>query len=431
MIYWSEIVRLFEGGFAVDGWKVYPCSKKGFGAGLIENEVDKILYVITGSDSESRPLPLKRIKRVGESFSTFRGKKMNVVIFIGRLFSEQARNAVEDGGIKNMALLELGLLETRPSPKRGLEVFAPPALKRDFLVLKLKEFLRNLLSELGFKKRRPQEPLKTFPPFQKMKGIRQEILSGKVPTLRHDIPFVCASDISEQYYCEMKVELRYRLGERPSELMETGVEAHKDLLKEAEKAQHLEVWGVIASGEGLFANTLTLAEYNGIPIPGRPDWIYFRDRRPILVFEYKFRTGRIRPYSSDHVQAGIYSWILKELGFDITELKYALVISPQLCKGCEKMRGIHKFILDMNARGVNMMKICECAKVRGREPWGYIYSPDYSEIEEELRWALEYWRSERNPIPTSNRNKCKKCGHRNECPALKVAGNAQTSGSPK
>jgi len=700
MMYWSEMVRLFERDFIADGWKVHPCSKKGFGAGLIENKVDKVFYVITGSDSESRPLSLKRIERVRDSFSAYKGKKINMVVFIGRFFSEGARKAVEDGVVRNTALLELGLLRKRPSPRLGVKVFAPEALKNDFLILKLKGFLGRLPSKLRIGRRPlrgvargergrefrmwqgrrttltgiplisrvrcqvlrglgirtpsdilstdpsklssnerirkcdgafpsqiplianyarsmmenevivsgvdeafvsladselyfldleycPETPIflyglmdsegnvtqifvdnhteerkaleeflsligekkpvfvtyaskgadepvlrksiekfhlspdpleraqfydlyhnliftrsaskqriflpikpiteksvsdylgyreprglrihdglqalqaytdylrgrdekikdqlilynrsdlerikliyeklrdlfarafETFPPFQKMESIRQEILSGKVPKLRNDISLVCVSDISGQYYCEMKVELRNRLGERPSELMEVGVEAHTDLLKEAEKAQHREVWGAIASGESLFVSTLILAEYDGIPIPGRPDWIYFRDRRPILVFEYKFRAGRIRPYSHDHVQAGVYSWILKELGFDITGLKYALVIAPGLCKGCEKMRRIHKLIVRMDGMGVSRTQICECTKVQGREPWVYICSPDYAKINEELGWALGYWRGERNPIPTSKRNKCKKCGYRNECSALK------------
>jgi len=73
----------------VKGWKVYPSSKKGFGSSLIENEIDNIFYVITGSDSEYKPISLKRIENVKMSFRFYRGKKIDVLIFVGRLFSEE------------------------------------------------------------------------------------------------------------------------------------------------------------------------------------------------------------------------------------------------------------------------------------------------------------------------------------------------------
>jgi len=138
------MVRLFEKSFAADGWKVYPCSKGGFGACLIENRVDGLFYVITGSDSESSPLSLKRVKRVRDSFSVYKGKKIDVVVFIGRLFSEKAKKAAKDEVIGKTVLLELGPFETHTAT----QIFASSALKGDFLVLKLEEFILELYEDL-------------------------------------------------------------------------------------------------------------------------------------------------------------------------------------------------------------------------------------------------------------------------------------------
>lgn len=139
---WSELIRLFERSFVVRGWRVYPCSKKGYGACLIENEVDGIFYVIVGSDSEYKPLSLKRVERIRNSFSVYRGKEISVLIFVGKLFSEVAKKTAENGIIENMVLLELGQLNTSPT---SLNVFASSVLMRDFLVLKLTDFVRKTL----------------------------------------------------------------------------------------------------------------------------------------------------------------------------------------------------------------------------------------------------------------------------------------------
>lgn len=146
-ISWSELIRLFERSFVVKGWRVYPCSRKGYGACLIENEVDRIFYVIVGSDSEYKPLSLKRVEKIRSSFSVYKGKEINILIFIGKLFSEVAKKTAENGIIENMVLLELGQWNTLPTPPH---VYAASILMRDFLVLKLADFMRKTLP--SFKK---------------------------------------------------------------------------------------------------------------------------------------------------------------------------------------------------------------------------------------------------------------------------------------
>ncbi len=165
---WSELVRLFEKSFDVEGWRVHPCSRKGFGACLIENEIDKIIYVIVGSDSEYKPLSFKRVERTRNSFSVYKGKKINIVVFIGKLFSEEAREKVGNGAIENIVLLELGQLKTHTAAQN---VFAPSSLMKDFLVLKLEKFIRKTLP--SFNKRVVESTLSVrIEPCENLKIVR-------------------------------------------------------------------------------------------------------------------------------------------------------------------------------------------------------------------------------------------------------------------
>jgi hypothetical protein len=170
-MYWSEIVRLFEKSFFVGGWRVHPCSKKGQGSSLIENEVDDKSYVITGSDSEYRPLSLKRIERVREAFSLYKGKKIDCLVFLGNSFSEEARDAVCNGTIANMVLIERG---------EDLMVYQCQSSKEDFLVTGLKEFLAHLhASDRSIESRlRAAMKLRHVPDFSRKKP--KEIVSDEI-----------------------------------------------------------------------------------------------------------------------------------------------------------------------------------------------------------------------------------------------------------
>jgi hypothetical protein len=45
----------------------------------------------------------------------------------------------------------------------------------------------------------------------------------------------------------------------------------------------------------------------------------------------------------------------------------------------------------------------------------YVYPYRSHDAERDIDWALDYWRSNREAIPTRNPNKCKSCEYRNSC----------------
>jgi hypothetical protein len=67
-----------------------------------------------------------------------------------------------------------------------------------------------------------EECLRGLP--QRLKAINEK------PPLRHGKPYAIVSDISEQYYCEMKVEMELRYGRAETEMKRKGEEIHEELL---------------------------------------------------------------------------------------------------------------------------------------------------------------------------------------------------------
>ena len=56
-----------------------------------------------------------------------------------------------------------------------------------------------------------------------------EVLERRESVLRFNVPFLCVSEISEQYYCEKKVEMARVLGEITTEHKIIGQEVHEPL----------------------------------------------------------------------------------------------------------------------------------------------------------------------------------------------------------
>jgi hypothetical protein len=59
-------------------------------------------------------------------------------------------------------------------------------------------------------------------------SLREDIPEGG-PLYRHDLAFVGASTVAQQFYCEAKVENEYMLGEVPSEGKDVGTDLHDEI----------------------------------------------------------------------------------------------------------------------------------------------------------------------------------------------------------
>jgi CRISPR/Cas system-associated exonuclease Cas4 (RecB family) len=233
---------------------------------------------------------------------------------------------------------------------------------------------------------------------------KQEKGEGK---LRFNRYLITASDIAEQYFCEKKVEMQYLHGKIETEAKILGTEAHEKLLEDTIKIKTSDLWQKIYGKKPIFALEMFLvAKYNDIILVGRPDSIVFEKGFPLIVFEYKFsRSGR--PFRDHHVQARTYGILLQNMGFDTSQLFYAIVIVDPKAKDDEKLK--QKVVEAVIKNGPREATISiEDARI-------YFNKFNQANAEQDLQWAIGFWKNKREAIPTRNPNKCKTCEYNTTC----------------
>ena len=232
-----------------------------------------------------------------------------------------------------------------------------------------------------------------------------EVLERRESILRFNVPFLSVSEISEQYYCEKKVEMARVLGEIATEHKIVGQEAHEILLKDTVKIKREEAFRKIFSDKPtLLHEMLLLAKIRGIVIAGKPDAVLFHSGTPLCLFEYKFTAHRI-PFRDMHVQARLYGLLLNEMGFDTKRLKYAIMLVPQEFRENEEIRRLPLFIIKHGFP----------PKIKTEKAAIFINNFNKSEALKELEWAIEYWLNKREAKPTSKLGKCKSCEYAEQC----------------
>lgn len=242
-------------------------------------------------------------------------------------------------------------------------------------------------------------------------SLYDEIQKGRAdkPILRFNKPYVGVYWIADQFFCEKQVEISMKMGELETERKKRGKEFHEEISLGMEKATMEQVWNKILSGRNVCVSNLRLAaKWKGIPIIGRADLLCFSESKPLWLFEFKFTSMRIPPDSS-HVQARLYSLLLKLMGLDISILRYAIVLAKHKPKNFEKWR---KSLIDRvkhhkMLKGKTILKINNCRI--------FIRKPELNKAESELSFALKYWLGEREAIPTKNPSKCKACKYNAYC----------------
>jgi len=235
--------------------------------------------------------------------------------------------------------------------------------------------------------------------------------------LRFKVPFLGVYEISDQFFCEKQVEISRKEGVFETERTKRGKELHKALTAGMERARTSEVWKEIFSGRGMAVmNMLLIAEWKGVPIIGRPDFLFFKNSKPLWLFEYKFTNMRI-PADSSHVQARLYGLLLKQMGFDTSLLKCAIVLAN------EKPRQFDNWRRSVFIKVTRTRILREKAVVKIEAGRAFVRRPDLRKAEKELSFALGYWKLEREAIPTKNVSKCMACNYSKYCDL----GSVQTS----
>jgi hypothetical protein len=128
--------------------------------------------------------------------------------------------------------------------------------------------------------------------------------------------------------------------------------------------------------------------------------------RPLCLLEYKFGASA-RPWRDHHVQARAYGLLLHLSGFLVDRLRYALIY-PAAEPEPRGREDLEREVIAEALRG-------------GGGVWGKafvarIYPFDPREAEEDVAWALGFWRGEREAVPTSRAGECRACDFRKICP---------------
>jgi CRISPR/Cas system-associated exonuclease Cas4 (RecB family) len=239
-----------------------------------------------------------------------------------------------------------------------------------------------------------------------LRELRRKRQEGE-GNLRFDRSAISVSDIAEQYYCEKKLEMEYLHGEIETEAKTIGSEAHEKLIEKAVEIKRAALWKKIYGKEPVLAvEMFILGKYQDVFIAGQPDAVMFYKGRPVVIFEFKFSKSGIA-YPSHHVQAKTYGLILEDMGFDTSRLFYAIVVADPATRGNPGLqtkaidaifkKGFEESILSIDDAIIHFCKFHS------------------SEAQEDLQWAIEFWKQNREATPTTNPNKCARCEYQTQC----------------
>jgi hypothetical protein len=239
------------------------------------------------------------------------------------------------------------------------------------------------------------------------RSLKQYITDTNSTPLRFNQPYVKASEIAEQYYCERKVEMTHLHGKVETETKRQGSEGHESLMADSVEIDRMEVLEEIFSGTPTIVHELPLmAEHRGIVLAGQPDAVIFKGGLPVALLEIKFSSSPY-PYRSYHAQARVYGRILDGAGFDTSDLYYVIVVAPRESRGHDGLFG--SVIEALKERG----SCEESFEVNGVHV--YVYEYNHPEALRDLDWALEFWRSSRAVEPVDNQAKCRNCEYKQKC----------------
>ncbi len=220
--------------------------------------------------------------------------------------------------------------------------------------------------------------------YSRYQEVEKEIAEKPRGVLRFGKPFVAASEISDQKYCEKKLEFTILNGEEETPEKIEGTKAHEQLLRDTVKVRAKEGWKQIFRGEAVFFREFYVAaRVNGHAVIGKIDGILFRSSIPRLVIEHKFSSSLL-PYDTYQVQAQVYCLILQNMGFGVSELEYVIVVAPRGSKNDLELRKVLQHI------GANPKKEIVDIPLGSDFARAYVYKYDPIRAGREYEDSLEY-----------------------------------------
>ena len=236
-------------------------------------------------------------------------------------------------------------------------------------------------------------------------------LSGK-PEYRHDTAFVAVSAISEQFYCEYKVENEFAYGEVPTEAKERGTELHDELIPGVEITAK-DFARLVSGKKPSYAVLRVWGTIGGLRLVGMPDHIVWSEGRPLWLVELKTTKGDPTSLWEDQAnQVRVYGLLLDSMGFDCSRLRLALVRLRTTALSEEEKRLWVKRVSDSLTAG----KAEELESKYSGSMKVHLIEHDRAAAEASVVAKRGYWTGEREPTSSTSVGKCRACEYNSVCP---------------
>jgi hypothetical protein len=231
--------------------------------------------------------------------------------------------------------------------------------------------------------------------------------------LRHQQTILPISTLSQQWYCEKKVDLSmlYPDADPVSPAMKTGIEGHDQLEEKAVPISTDVIESRLSKGEALTLFEFPLqAAWNGIPILGRPDLVRLEGKSAHIVAEFKF-SRQAALFPSQQTQALFYGWLLQQTEFNVEELLCVITIfNPSLLQSKRLPPGLLDSLLEtIEAHRPKALQKKVTSTHRGQDYTLHFFPFHLATAKGRLRWAVQYWQGERAPTANASPNKCRCC----------------------
>ncbi|HVE38661.1 MAG TPA: hypothetical protein VNM14_02155 [Planctomycetota bacterium] len=244
------------------------------------------------------------------------------------------------------------------------------------------------------------------------------------PGLRHGVPGVGVSTLASQWYCELKIDLKYRHPELSivSPAMERGTEGHGAFSADAVPMSREELEARLRDGEDVYLQESRFrAPIHDAPVVGIPDLVHLRGREARLVLEFKF-SRRDDLFIDRFIQAQTYGLLLEGSGYGMNEAVCVVgVLKSPASRGADesKMESLRKdgvlgTILERSAALRERLlgsprHLFSLRTTEERSGTLHAFRYDPATARRHLRWALDYWLERREAVPTKHASKCRSC----------------------
>lgn len=248
-------------------------------------------------------------------------------------------------------------------------------------------------------------------------------MAETLPALRHGVSGVGVSTLAGQWYCELKVDLKFRHPEISvvSPALARGTAGHGALSADAVPMTPDELAARVRLGEDIFLQESRFsAPIHGAAVIGVPDLVHLRGRDARLVLEFKF-SRRDDLFIDRFIQAQAYGLLLEGSGYGMDDTVCVVGVLPSPPSRSPDETAVDR----LRKEGVLDRILERCAELRerivrsprrifslrSREESGTLHAFRFEPLgaKRHLRWALDYWNQRREAVATRHASKCRVC----------------------